>query len=186
MKTIRTYLLLFALLGVWGSSAFAQTYKTEAGHVEFTSKVPLHTFTGTSEQLTGLINLEDGTVDFFVDLETLDTGMRKRDKDMKITLETKEYPFAEFFGKLTSPVDHLAGWDEGVAAVTGNFTLHGVTREVTVEGTLRKTTEGLLLKASWQIRLDDYDIVPPSLLIVKVDEVQEVAIEAILKPVEDS
>lgn len=158
----------------------AQAFKSERGHAAFTSSVPLHTFTGTSDHLVGRIDLASGSVDFFLDLATLDTGIRKRDKDMRETLETERYPFAEFFGT-------LAGFDAASSApqpvrVQGTFTLHGVSREVEIEGTLQRTSDGLKVEAAWPVNLEDYDIVPPRLLIVKVDPVQQVRIEALLAP----
>ena len=158
---------------------------TKTGHAEFTSSVPLHTFTGTSEHLTGKISLPDSTVDFYLDLTTLETGISKRDKDMRETLETGDHPFAEFFGTLVTPFDPERNGPQP-ATVRGEFTLHGVTRTVTIDGTLRMTDDGLKVEAAWELNLDDYNIEPPSLLIVRVDEVQKIRIEAVLEPVESS
>ncbi len=166
-------------------AAHGQAYMTKTGHAEFTSSVPLHTFTGTSEHLVGRISLPDSTVDFYLDLTTLETGIGKRDKDMRTTLEADEYPFAEFFGTLVTPFDPERRAPQP-ATVRGEFLLHGVTREVEIDGTLQVTPEGLKVEAAWEINLNDYDITPPSLLIVRVDEIQKVRIEAVLKPVESS
>ena len=168
--------------GLAAAPVYAQAFKTETGHAEFTSSVPLHTFTGTSDHLVGLIDLDESTVDFYIDLTTLETGIGKRDKDMRETLETDEYPFAEFFGKLVSEFDPSSSAPQP-ATVRGDFTIHGVTREVEITGTLQKTDGGLKVEAGWELNLEDYDIEPPSLLIVKVDEVQKIRIEALLKPV---
>lgn len=172
------------LLGIifWTSlavSGFSQSFYSETGTAIFYSKVPLHTFSGTSNTLTGLINLDDSTVDFFLDLETLDTGNGKRDKDMKLTLDTKNYPYGEFFGKLTSEFDPNNPVDQEVV-VEGMFKIHGKEKEVTVTGTLKPDGETLHLKASWILRLEDYEIVPPKLLFIKVDQEQEIEINAIL------
>lgn len=174
--------LALLALALSQSPARAQAFKTESGRAEFTSSVPLHTFTGTSESLVGLIDLDEKTVDFYIDLTTLETGIGKRDKDMRTTLETDEYPFAEFFGKLVSNFDPSSSAPQP-ATVRGDFTIHGVTREVEITGTLQNTDGGLKVDAGWDLNLKDYDIEPPSLLIVKVDEVQKIRIEALLKPV---
>ena len=179
MKKIIIYLFAFAFT----SPVFAQSYYSETGTAQFTSSVPLHSFTGTSENLVGMIKLDDMSVDFYIDLETLDTGNAKRDKDMLITLETEKYPFGEFFGKITSEFDPESS-DEQPVTVEGNFTIHGQTKEVTIDGTITVTEEGLLVKAGWILNLDDYGIVPPKLLIIKVDEEQAVEIETLLKVVE--
>lgn len=159
----------------------AQAFRTDSGTAEFTSSVPLHSFTGTSDLLAGRIDLGDGTVDFFLDLETLETGIGKRDKDMRKTLETDEYPFASFYGRFVSPVDSTSSAEQPVR-VTGAFSIHGVEREIEVDGTVQRTAEGLRVRAEWPLNLRDYDIVPPRLLIVKVDEVQRLRIDALLTP----
>ncbi len=187
MRT-RCWMIALALLLGWTAvplEGAGQAYMTKTGHAEFTSSVPLHTFTGSSDHLVGRISLPDSTVDFYLDLTTLETGIGKRDKDMRTTLETDEYPFAEFFGTLETPFDPERRTPQA-ATVRGEFTLHGVTREVEIDGTLQMTPEGLKVEAAWEINLNDYDITPPSLLIVRVDEIQEVRIEAVLKPVESS
>lgn len=173
----------FLLMQVTGSLQ-AQSYKTDSGHVEFHSEVPTHTFTGSSEYLTGLINLADSTVDFYVDLTTLDTGIGKRDKDMRNTLETDQYPFAEFYGKLVSGFNRQSTAVQQVTA-RGDFTIHGVSREIAVDGTLQRTAEGLKLQASWTVDIEDYDIRPPGILFYRVDENQDIVIDALLTPVEE-
>lgn len=159
----------------------AQTWSTRSGRAEFTSQVPLHEFTGTSDHLVGMISLADSTVDFYLDLETLETGIGKRDRDMRRTLDTEEVPFAEFFGKLVTPFDpEQNGVQE--ARVRGVFHIHGVQREIEVAGTLQVDGENLLLDAGWTLNLTDYDIKPPRLLVIRVDEEQDIRIRATLTP----
>ncbi len=177
MKTLLS--LIFSI--TVSLSVFSQSFYTETGTAVFHSKVPLHTFSGTSEVLTGLINLTEGTIDFYLDLETLDTGNGKRDKDMKLTLDTKKYPFAEFTGKITSDFD-VEGESEQEVTVQGVFKIHGEEKEIEVNGTLTPDGENLILKAGWILLLEDYKIEPPKLLFIKVDQEQEIEISAVLKP----
>lgn len=181
----RRFSLLLLLLSLLPGFLMAQQYKTETGHVEFDSEVPLHSFTGVSDNLVGLIDLGDSTVDFYVDLTTFDTGINKRDKDMRETLETDQYPFAEFFGKLVSDFD-IEDNSPQPATVRGDFTIHGVTREVEIDGTLQKASDGLELQASWTINIEDYNIEPPGILFYRVDENQDVEIEATLTETENT
>ena len=184
LKTIKTLkrwsAIPLALYLFLPTLVVAQNYYAENGTVNFTSSVPLYEFTGTSNQLTGRINLADSTVDFYVDLETLDSGIKKRDKDMRLTLETSKYPFAEFYGKLLDPVD-LANTNPQSVRSLGVFSIHGVSKELEVEGEITAKKSTLHLQAQWEIRLEDFDIVPPSLLIVKVDQVQKVSIDIYLQ-----
>ncbi|MFH5832368.1 YceI family protein [Halalkalibaculum sp. DA3122] len=180
MKRLLT-LLLPVTLCLYIPDAEAQVFKTETGHAEFQSEVPLHTFTGTSDHLVGLINLADSTVDFYIDMNTFETGIGKRDKDMRRTLETDKYPFAEFYGKLISGFDTASTAPQEVT-VRGEFGIHGVTRDVEITGTLQKTVKGLHVAASWTLNIEDYNIEPPGILFYRVDENQDIKIEATLTP----
>ncbi|MFW6157236.1 MAG: YceI family protein [Balneolaceae bacterium] len=185
-KTPSFIISFFLVLLIFGatSPAFGQTFQTESGYVEFTSSVPLHSFSGSSDYLTGQITLSDSIVDFYVDLSTLDTGNNKRDKDMRETLEVEEHPFAEFYGKLTSSLDSDSDEPQEVT-VRGDFSLHGITREVEVTGTIESVEEELHIKASWIVRLEDYEIEPPGILFYRVDDEQEVEIDATLTRQDD-
>ncbi len=172
------FICLCILLFVSVLPLVGQEYETESGHAEFDSSVPLHSFTGESDHLIGKINLEDSTVDFFLDVNTLKTGIGKRDKDMLETLNAEEYPFAEFFGKLESPFNPEEGSREVVAK--GEFSIHGETRDLSVEGTIENTSEGLKLNAAWTIDMEDYNIEPPGILFYRVSEKIDIRIEALL------
>lgn len=147
---------------------------------KFRSEVPLHSFTGSSKHLVGKISLADSTVDFYLDLATLDTGNNKRDKDMRKTLNVKEYPFAEFFGSIITPFDPASNLKQSVK-VEGDFTIHNVTQHIEVDGALQKTTEGLAVEASWVLNLTDYNIKPPGILFYRVDEEIHIQIETTLE-----
>jgi len=131
-----------------------------------------------------MINLADSTIDFFLDLTTLQTGIGKRDKDLRITLNTDKFPFAEFFGKLVSPfqVDQVGPQR---ASVEGVFSIHGVTRPFLGEGSLEMLDGAIHLLAEWKLNLKDFNIVPPRLLIIKVHEIQVIRIDATLALVKE-
>jgi polyisoprenoid-binding protein YceI len=156
-------------------------YFTDSGHAEFTSRVPLHTFTGESDHLTGMIDPDELLVDFYLDLNTLRTGIDRRDRDMFRTLSVADYPFAEFTGSLPSSFNPYSD-EEQTVTVTGQFTIHGVTRDVDIEGTIRKKSEGFEIEAQWTLNLNDYDIEPPGILFYRVNEEQVVRIKALLLP----
>lgn len=169
-------LLLSALLTLIYDRLQAQTYMADDGYVEFVSSAPLHEFKGVSEHLNGLINLETMMVDFYVDLNTLDTGIKRRDRDMRNSyLETDKFPFAEFTGELRSDFDPTLSQAQE-ARVSGTFKIHGVEREVEVEGTLTPNGDSLLLEASWVILLEDYNIDRPGVLFYQLAEEQTVNI----------
>lgn len=173
--------LLLLLAAAMVGLASGQAFMTESGYIEFNSKVPLHSFTGRSDQLVGMINLADSTVDFYVDLETLRTGIGKRDKDMRKTLNVEEFPVAEFFGKLITGFAQVLVGPQQIT-VSGLFKLHGISLPIQIEGILENTADGLRVRAEFSLNIEDYDIVPPKILFMRVDEIQRIRINALLTP----
>jgi polyisoprenoid-binding protein YceI len=154
----------------------------ENGYVEFVSTAPLLEFKGTSNNLTGLIDLDESLVDFYVDLNTIDTGIDLRNNHMRDSyLETDKYRFAEFTGELTSDFDPSSK-QEQQAEVNGMFQIHGVEREIDVTGTLTPTNNGLQLDASWTLLLEDYNIDKPKVVFYELASEQTVNISILLKP----
>lgn len=158
-----------------------RVYYTETGHAEFTSSVPLHSFTGSSDHLTGMIDFRENLVDFYLDLETLDTGNNMRDNDMYKTLNVEEYPFAEFTGSLQTPFD-TSSTSEQEVTVEGEFSIHGITQTITVTGTLQNVENGIQLNAEWILDITDYNIEPPGILFYRVEDEMDVRIHVLLKP----
>jgi polyisoprenoid-binding protein YceI len=178
---LRISLVALLTMTLLPNGALGQAFLADNGHVEFLSNVPLHSFVGESEQLVGRVDLAERTVDFYVDLNTLDTGIGKRDKDMRKTLETDTYPFAEFFGTLLTEIDPETAGPQAVE-VEGDFTVHGITRSIRVPGTITFDNGDMRVTAAWVLNLKDHDIEPPRLLIIKVDEEQAISFDILLKP----
>lgn len=172
-------LLLLAML-VYSSTSFAQQYYGENGYAEFESRAPALTFTGTSDNLTGLIDLNVRTVDFYLDLNTLDTGIALRNRHMRDSyLRTNRFPFAEFKGRILDEieVDILQDNPQQVS-VQGTFTINGVTKERVVDGTLQFSEGGdrLLLEAFFEVALADHDIRRPRVVFYELSDIQRVTI----------
>ena len=146
--------------------------------VEFTSEVVAFDFTGTTDQVDGFIYWEGDSlfarasqVHFEVDLASLDTGIGKRDRDMRDVLDTRAHPKAVFHGT----VDEHAAVDTSITlyrvGVKGTLSLHGVDQELAVTGTIRPEGDTWRVASAFTIRLADYGIEAPSLAaFVKVSE----------------
>lgn len=161
--------LLFQLSLVSGSDTAEElVYYTESGEAEFSSSVPLHTFTGRSGHLTGLIDPAENFIDFYLDMNTLRTGIGRRDRDMFNTLNVDEHPFAEFTGSFESDVDFENSGEQTVI-VTGEFSVNGVTRDIRIEGEIQHSENEITIEAGWELLLEDYEIEPPGILFYRVD-----------------
>ncbi len=178
-------IVLFILFMIVAAPISAQVFSTEKGYAEFESKASIESFKGISNNLTGQLSLADSTLDFYLDLNTLATGITLRDRQMRENfLETAKFPFAEFLGKIYTTVD-LKTLQPQKVFVLGNFTIHGVTKEIELVATLTPMPNGRLkASAAWNLTLSDYDIEVPSLLFYRLNEVLNLSVQMELTKVQ--
>ena len=184
---IRFLIICISSLGFMLSEkqATAQIFLDTEGYVEFISTAPLLEFKGTSNNLAGLINFETGEVDFYMDLASLDTGNRRRDRDMRqVYLETDKYPFAEFSGYLEPGFDFDKSGEQPVTVI-GNFKMRDISKKMTINGTMEKVNGNIRVKANWQILLEDFNIDRPRVVFYELSDVQTINIDITLTPHEE-
>lgn len=202
-------LSIFAVITIFTASIFAQGFKVKANgeqtfnfadkkgrnQTSFFSATPV-------EDITGLANDLKGTVTFNVnDLKTLKgklivpvgsikTGIDMRDEHMRGAgwLDAATYPEISFEIKKVSDVKSVEG-NKLSAKVNGNFTLHGVTKEVVANVTLTYLDENeqtkmraagdlLGVQAKFNIKLSDYGV-NNKLVGQKVSENIEVSVNVV-------
>jgi polyisoprenoid-binding protein YceI len=122
---------------------------------------------GRSEGVTGTLTIEGTTVTeatFEVDMTTFESDESRRDGQFEgRIMEADEFPTATFV--LTTPIDLgavPADGEEVVAEATGDLTLHGVTRPVTIPLTAKLTGRTFAVDGSVTITFADYEIDDPS------------------------
>lgn len=180
---------IFAVIILFAASIFAQGFKVKANGEQkfnFEDKGGRNqtTFFSTTplEDINGLGNGVGGGVTFNVnDLKSLKgkvtvsvasikTGIELRDEHMRSAgwLDSEKYPEISFEIKKVSDVKSLAD-NKLSAKVTGNYTMHGVTKEVIADATLTYLDENettkqrapgdlLGVQAKFTIKLSDYGV----------------------------
>jgi polyisoprenoid-binding protein YceI len=126
-----------------------------------------------------------------VDLTTLKTGIGLRDTHMREQyLETHEYPTTIFELIRVIETDQNILTDQKPVKILaeGNFTVHGVTRAITVPLTITYIKESeetkpklpgdlLHIVGTFDVLLSDYDIKRPQFVILKLDDKQVVNVD---------
>ncbi len=138
------------------------------------SVADFETFTGKTNAVSGWISYDaatkKGSGKIVVDPATIDTGIPLRNEHMRSAgwLDTSKYPQIVFEAVKVQPTRG----DE--YKVTGNFTLHGVTKKVSTTVRVRYKAQGPATKAAgfdgdvvqlstkFAISLDDYGISIPA------------------------
>jgi polyisoprenoid-binding protein YceI len=164
--------------------------------VKFTSKATLETIEGKTSEIKGYVSVDPSEVTsgaeakLAVTLESLKTGIDMRDKHMRENhLETEKYPEAVFIlNKVTGANGDLADGQSKQLTLEGDFTIHGITRTITLDATVTFTTESentntelpgdiLHIVTQFEVALADYEIKRPKFLFLKLSEKQTVEID---------
>ncbi|MDZ7347056.1 MAG: YceI family protein [candidate division KSB1 bacterium] len=148
--------------------------------VKFTSDAPMEKIVGTTKAIDGYVLLQpidgkqSGEFYFEVDLATLDTGIGLRNRHMRDNyLETKRYPFAVYKGRIIEAEETADGYR---VKTQGIFDLHGVQKELTIDGRVTTTDKGYRAESRFEIALADFKIERPQLMLLKVGEVVQVEV----------
>lgn len=188
-------ILLFTTLLCWAAAHAGEWHvdeKAKDNQVEFTSEVAGFSFAGATDKIDGFIYWEgkelfekNDQLLFEIDLATLDSGIGKRDRDMRKVLETDKWPKATFKGRIS----HHERIDSTVTAyrvkATGHILLHGVERALEVPGTIVVEEGRSKIDANFVLKLTDFKIKAPSLAaFIKVGEEVLVAVSFYMKHVQ--
>lgn len=180
---------VFTILVLSFSISFAQGFKVKAtGEKTFTflnnntrnqatffSTTPFEDFTGLTNDIKGTATFNVADIStlkgsFVVTVASMKTGIDLRDKDMKSEewLDAEEYPEIMFVIKKVSDIKTIED-NKLQVKVIGDFSLHGVTKEVTADATLTYLDENektkavapgdlLGVEAKFSITLSNYDV----------------------------
>lgn len=115
--------------------AATETYNIDTKHsfANFTIRHVVAKTSGSLNDMTGVINidrehLENSSVNAKINLLSINTGLAKRDEHIK----KDEYLDAEKFADITFVSKKVVAKNATEGMMTGLFTLHGVTKELTI------------------------------------------------------
>lgn len=164
--TIVLLLIFFLLEGAEGQSTI---YQTSSGTIYFKSDAPLEIITANSKKLEGLINADEMSFAFNVQVRTFEgfnNGLQ-REHFYENYLETDKYPSATFSGKI---IEHTNLKIPGTYTVRakGMLTIHGHTKERIIKVEIISTGYELKAKATFIVPLVDHQIEVPRIVNQKI------------------
>lgn len=130
-KTLLTLSLTLALV----APALADTYTVDKNHSEAAFQVR-HILTkvrGTFRDFSGTINVdkakpENSSVEFRIKAASIDTGVQKRDDHLR----SPDFFDAATYPEITFKSTKVVPKGSDLFDVTGDFTMHGVTKQITL------------------------------------------------------
>ena len=200
MKVLLTFIstMMFVSAALSGEpTKFYVNDELKRDVVTFTSKAPLETVVGKTGDITGYIEVDPDDISgsasakFEVDLASLKTGIGMRDGHMKEQyLEVDKYPKAVFVLKKIKDAHPNTLKDNVPVDLTlvGDFTVHGVTKEVDIPATaiymkesddtkVRLPGDLLHITATFDVLLSEHNIKRPKFVVLKLDDKQKIDLD---------
>jgi len=173
-------LLICCCLSIF--SALAQKQVTRTGSVSFYSSTPIEDIEANNSEAAAVLDTKTGALLFIVPIKSFRFEKALMQEHFNENyMESDRYPKAEYKGKILGQVNYNK---EGTYPVTtkGALTIHGVTKNVTVPGTLIVSKGTTTINAQFTVRVADYNIKIPAITASKIASQIKINIHAILKP----
>lgn len=170
MKNLLAFLLLISI------ASSAQKLSLEKSKVSFFSKAAIEDIKAENAKTVSILNLTSGEVAFSVPITDFefDKALMKQHFNEKY-LESEKYPKSTFSGKLEGFDASKKSTQQVIAK--GKLTIHGVTKDVAVPGTVEWTNDQLVAKSVFNVKLVDYKIKIPKMLWQNIAEEIEITLE---------
>ncbi len=175
--------LLLIVTTLIALNATGQKYTTEKSIVVFFSKASIEDITAKNIKASSIFNVESGDIAFSIPITEFqfDKSLMQEHFNEKY-MESEKFPKSTFQGK-------VAGYQQGVtgaqaATAVGKLTIHGITRDGELSGSVDISKEHILLNSKFMVKLEDYGVARPQLLWQNIAEAVEVSIDFAYKPYE--
>ncbi len=173
-------LAMIAAVSLFSITAYAQIYisKDKSAQIKFFSETPVENISATNDAVTSILNSSTDSVIVKVPINAFIFPKSLMQEHFNENyLESAKYPTANFRGKINEKVDFTKNGENKVTC-TGNMTIHGVTKPMTINGTLKVADGKVMLDSKFLVKLKDHNIEVPKLVFQNIAEEIQVSMTA--------
>ncbi len=181
---MKKILLLFVIAPLFLSAYGQENFFTKEGKITFYSHTPLEDITAKNTSVGSIINSSTGEIVFTLKMTDFIFPKKLMQKHFNNNyVESDKFPKATYKGMITNN-DSVNYQKKGTypVMVTGDMSIHGVTREVSAEGTISVTGEGIEANAVFMLQPEKYDIKIPRLVRKRLAENVEITVDMSYNP----
>lgn len=174
-------LVLVLLMSGMASFAFAQKYVTRSGKISFFSSTPIENIEAFNNEVAAVYDKDKGQVVFQVPVKSFKFEKQLMQEHFNESyMESDKYPKADFKGSL-NPTDIGSKDGSYNTTVKGKLTIHGVTRDVQIPGTVIVKGNQMTFQSKFNVATADYNIKIPAIAKNKIANEIQVTVDAILQ-----
>ena len=134
---------------------------SKSGHVNFFSHTAVEDISADNYKIVSTLETETGAMVFSVPMQSFEfeKALMQKHFNSKKFLDTKTFPKSKFIGTITNLSDiNFSTNGTYTANVSGNLTIHGVTKAVNETATITVAEGKITVDAALSITLADYSI----------------------------
>ena len=170
-------IIIFILL-IYSSSLYSQIFIAKTGKISFFSEAPMEDIKAINNKVSAVYDNDTKELVFQLDIEDFIFPKSLMQEHFNENyLESDLYPRSIFTGKVISQ-------DLQKSIVEGDLKIHGKTNKIKIEGILNKNDNTVNISAKFILKLVDYDIAIPTIVMYKIAEEIEVGVNIQLKEIE--
>jgi polyisoprenoid-binding protein YceI len=152
---------------------------TKNGTIRFFSATPIEDIKAINDNVYSSLNTQTGMLQFLATIRNFEfkrSAMQKHFNDEDY-MHSEKYPTSAFKGSIIDKESVDFTKDGSYSAIIeGDLNMHGVTRKIKTKATFNVRNGLIAAQATFPVRLEDYNIKVPRIVIKKIAEVVEVTV----------
>lgn len=173
-----------AMLGtaLLSGNARAQMFSTSGGNTKFSASTPLENIEAENKKSQVILNTANNEIAIRMNMRDFVFPNKLMQEHFNENyIESEKYPTATFSGKVDKAPDYGKDGQYDVSA-TGKFTVHGVTKERTINGKMKIEGGKITISSDFEVPLTDHKIEVPKVVFVKIAQIIQVKAQYTLSP----
>lgn len=179
---MKKILLTITCLTLSVSGMYAQKYMTRTAKISFnaTAKNSPEKIEAVNNEVANVLDARTGDIVFQVPVKSFKFERALMQEHFNENyMESDKFPKSDFKGKITN-LNEVNFSKDGKynTTVAGKLTIHGVTNDVSVPGSVTVKGTAVSLSAKFPVKLADYKVNVPSVVVDKVGKEALIALES--------
>ena len=185
VRSVKVYIPVVLIVMMTGYTRQENLYFTDSGHIKFSSDAPLEFIQASSNELAGILNINDLSFSFTVPMLSFEgfNSTLQRIHFNENYMESERFLNSTFKGKIIEEVDFILPGTYHIRA-KGLLNVHGIDNDRIIRCTIQVETGRITVETSFTVPLDEHKIKIPSIVQQKIAEVIDVNIRFEMKPMD--
>jgi hypothetical protein len=178
---MKQFISLAAFFVLSSCTVSAQKHYTKNGSISFFSKTSLENISADNNQVLCILDTQTGEIQFSLLVKSFHFSKALMEEHFNEDyMESDKFPRATFKGNITD-ISRISSFTvDGMytVPVEGNMTIHGVTKKVTITGTLTINGGKITASSKFFVKISDYNINIPTLVKDNIAESIEITVSS--------